>query len=233
MKYVSSLGLKELNLSTMSWNQPTVAVTSHFPPHVCLDRYDSRGCSLPGRSPSSSPSSSPRSCATTTTGTPSWWGWGEYTSSFAGNSAFTGTHSLSLQGDRRWHDCIKRISFVTFRAQSFQIDFFPFQQPLVSVFEKPFAETSHLFEPESVIHPREKCNTYSCWQGYTSRDYFLRCVVCGERCVQYAENISKTTHNMIRSVAEEQTAWRRSASTRNRDVTKPEDIGGDFTMRPQ
>lgn len=56
-----------------------------------MDRYDFRGCFLPEPSLSSSRSSSPRSYATTTTGILSWSGWGECTSSFAGNIAFRGT----------------------------------------------------------------------------------------------------------------------------------------------
>lgn len=58
---------------------------------VLVYRSVSHGCFSPEQSPSSSPSSSPRFCAIITTGIPSWWDWGEYTSSSAGNIAFTGT----------------------------------------------------------------------------------------------------------------------------------------------
>lgn len=64
---------------------------------LLLDRCVSRGCFLLARSPSSFPSSSLRSYATTTTGTLSWWGWGECTCSFAGDIAFRGTQCLILQ----------------------------------------------------------------------------------------------------------------------------------------
>lgn len=81
---------------------------------MCADRYVSRGCFLPGRFPSSSPSSSQRSYVTTTTGTPSWWGWGDFTSSYAGNNVFTGKNSLTC----RRHDTLWSTILLVFNSEN-------------------------------------------------------------------------------------------------------------------